>query len=38
MERKGKAPTTIRKALAPVRAMFATALEDGVLRTERSNR
>lgn len=33
MEHKGKAPSTIRAALAPVRAMFATAVEDGVLRT-----
>ncbi len=32
MERKKKAPATIRKALAPVRAMFATAVEDGALR------
>jgi len=31
LERRGLAPATIRAVLAPVRAMFATALEDGDL-------
>jgi integrase len=32
LEAKGLAPATVRKVLAPVRAMLATAVEDGSLR------
>lgn len=32
MEREGLAPSTIRGEVAPLRAMFATAVEDGQLR------
>ncbi|MFN8108900.1 MAG: site-specific integrase [Thermoleophilia bacterium] len=30
---QGKAPSTVRNIMAPVRALFATAVEEGVLRT-----
>ena len=33
LERKGLAPASIRGVLAPVRAMYATAVEDGALRS-----
>jgi integrase len=32
LERKGLAPSSVVKVLAPVKAMFATAIEDGALR------
>lgn len=32
LQQRGLAPATIRNALAPVKALFATALEEGVLR------
>ncbi len=33
VEKKGLAPNTVRIALAPVKAMLATAVEDGVIRS-----
>jgi integrase len=33
LEAEGKAPNTVRLAVAPVRALFATALEEGLLRS-----
>ena len=33
LEKQGLAPSSIRKEVAPLRALFATALEDGALRT-----
>jgi integrase len=33
MEAKGLRPSTIRKVLAPVKAMYATAVEDGAVRS-----
>jgi integrase len=33
LERKGLAPASVRKNLAPLRALFATALEDGAIRS-----
>ena len=33
LDRTGVGPAAVRKSLAPLRAMFATALEDGVVRT-----
>jgi integrase len=33
LERKGLAPASVRKNFAPLRALFATALEDGAIRS-----
>lgn len=33
LEAEGLAPSTVRRELAPLRAMYATALEDGAVRT-----
>jgi integrase len=33
LEAKGLAPASVRKAFAPVRALFATAVEDGLIRS-----
>jgi hypothetical protein len=33
LAKTGKAPNTVRLAVAPVRALFATALEEGVIRS-----
>jgi integrase len=33
LEAEGKAPNTVRLAVAPVRALFATAVEEGLLRS-----
>ena len=34
LERRGLAPASVKKNLVPVKAMFATALEDGALRLD----